>query len=171
MRRSLFIWITVVISQSTFLQNNLRRTLLSCFFFSSFPGVCSLCCVSSQTGIRIRSINEEYCRFAVWTNINLSDGGAALWVSAGFAGFWCDSFCVFGSFLAELWAFTVQDCALLRCCHDTYVESLLCCQLIKCNKKRHFFSRNEFYLSALDAPPHKCTQLLLLLVSFTNALV
>lgn len=48
-----------------------------------------------------------------------------------FRGFWCDSFCVFGSFLAELCTFTLQDCALLRCCHDTYLESFVCCQLIK----------------------------------------
>lgn len=59
-----------------------------------------------------------------------------------FRSFWCDSFCVFGSFLPELWAFTGQDCALLRCCHDTYLESFVCCQLIRCyeqEKKKGIF--------------------------------
>lgn len=67
--------------------------------------------------------------------------------------------CVFGSFLATLCrVFTVQDCALLRCCHDTYLESFVCRQLIECQEKKKdaFFWLNEFYLLVKSKPLHKC---------------
>lgn len=68
--------------------------------------------------------------------------------------------CVFGSFLAALCrVFTVQDCALLRCCHDTYLESFVCRQLIECQEKKKedaSFWLNEFYLLVKSKPLHKC---------------
>lgn len=65
-----------------------------------------------------------------------------------FGGFWCDSFCVFGSFLAELCTLTLHDRALLRCCHDTYLESFVSCQLIKCEEEK---KRDGYFLCAWRA--------------------
>lgn len=58
---------------------------------------------------------------------------------SNFKAFRCVSFCVAGSCLAELGAFTLQDRLLLRCCHDTFLEPFVCQWLITSYETKTYF--------------------------------